>query len=34
MTHYNLKAIIPRSFAQEKKEQRRKVLKAVWDGEK
>jgi hypothetical protein len=30
MTNYNLKAIIPRSLAaQEKREQRRKVLEAV-----
>jgi hypothetical protein len=34
MTNYNLKAIIPRSFAQEKKEKRRKVLEAVWDRRK
>jgi hypothetical protein len=29
MTNYNFKAFIPRSFAQEKREKRRKVLEAV-----
>ena len=29
MTNYNLKPSIPRSFAQEKREKRRKVLEAV-----
>jgi hypothetical protein len=29
MTNYNLKAIIPRSFVQEKREKRRNVLAAV-----
>jgi hypothetical protein len=35
MTNYNLKAIIPRSLAvQQKREQRRKVLEAVWERRK
>jgi hypothetical protein len=29
MTNYNLKPITPRSFVQDKKEKRRKVLEAV-----
>jgi hypothetical protein len=34
MTNYNLKALIPRSFVQEKREKRRKVLEAVWNRRK